>query len=70
MGFRKWRLPQADPQKVDNLINQTGIPQIAAQILSGRGEDADRACEYLRLSEPEKMHGYCRVMARVGFRVI
>ena len=56
MGFRKWKLPQADPQKVDRLINETGIPQIAAQILGGRGEDADKTCEYLGLSKQGKMH--------------
>lgn len=37
MGFRKWKLPQADPERIKNLIQQTGIPEIAAQILDGRG---------------------------------
>lgn len=37
LGFRKWKLPQADPERIKNLIQQTGIPEIAAQILDGRG---------------------------------
>ena len=37
MGFKKWKLPQTAPERVENLISQTGMERIAAQILDGRG---------------------------------
>lgn len=56
MGFRKWRLPQADSERVNKLISQTGLPPIAAQILDGRGIDAEASCDYAQLSQQEKLH--------------
>lgn len=32
MGFKKWKLPQTAPERVENLISQTGMERIAAQI--------------------------------------
>ena len=54
MGFKKWRLPQADPEHINNMISQTGIPEIAAQILDGR--DVTRIEDYISGPQDAKMH--------------
>ena len=57
MGFRRWKLPQADPDRVKNLIDQTGMPPIAAQILEGRGvSEPEQAKAYAGFDREAKMH--------------
>ncbi len=57
MGFKKWKLPQADSERVKNLIDKTGISEIAAQILGGRGvTQPDEASVYIGQQGKEKMH--------------
>ena len=48
MGFKKWKLPQTAPERVENLISQTGMERIAAQILDGRGiSDPQQAMQFI-----------------------
>ncbi len=57
MVFRKWKLPQADPERVNNLIQQTGMPQIAAQILDGRGvTDVEQAMACVGTAAQARLH--------------
>ena len=57
MGFRRWKLPQADPDRVKNFIDQTGMPPIAAQILEGRGvSEPEQAKAYAGFDREAKMH--------------
>ena len=57
MGFRKWKLPQADPHRVNNLIEQTGMPAITAQILDGRGvADPEQALACVGTAAGAKLH--------------
>ncbi len=57
MGFKRWKLPQVDPDRVKNLIDQTGISPIAAQILDGRGiSDPATAKSYAGIDPNAKMY--------------
>lgn len=57
MGFKKWKLPQTAPERVENLISQTGMERIAAQILDGRGiSDPQQAMQYVGCDSAAKLH--------------
>lgn len=57
MGFKKWKLPQTAPEKVENLISQTGMERIAAQILDGRGiSDPQQAMQYIGCDSAARLH--------------
>ena len=57
MGFKKWKLPQTAPERVENLISQTGMERIAAQILDGRGiSDPQQAVQYIGCDSAARLH--------------
>ena len=57
MGFKKWKLPQTAPERVENLISQTGMERIAAQILDGRGiSDPQQAMQYISCDSAARLH--------------
>lgn len=57
MGFKKWKLPQTAPERVENLISQTGMERIAAQILDGRGiSDPQQAMQYIGCDSAARLH--------------
>jgi len=57
LGFKKWKLPQTAPERVENLISQTGMERIAAQILDGRGiSDPQQAVQYIGCDSAARLH--------------
>ena len=56
MILKKWKLPRAESKRVEQIIGQTGISEVAARILDARGITPEQAAACFAAKEPSGMH--------------
>ncbi len=56
MILKKWKLPRAESERVEQIIGQTGISEVAAWILDARGITPEQAAACFAAKEPSGMH--------------